>query len=114
MSPDLFGSPAGPSVPLSPAGGSAPASDTFAAALLGGGDAQAVLVNGVLAHQLQLSTPATQAASFLYTYDCGDVADRILYLRQFHQSPKKLMEALEAASLKKFMDAVSVNLSNGK
>lgn len=103
-----FGDAAPPTVPLA-----VPSASTFSS-LMSGGDAETQLVKGVLQHQLVLTSQATKATAFLFAYGLGDYALVCLKLREFHQSPKRLIEALEATSLKKYLQGIAVNVSTSK
>lgn len=84
------------------------------ASLTSGADAEAELVKGVLNHQLVLSKRSMAAATFLYSHGLGDVAAYALELKKYQQRPSGLVKALDAVSLKQFMQGVQVSLNNGK
>lgn len=102
-----------PAVPLSQAlPGGAPAGVTGLASILSGSNAEAELVKGLLAHQLVLTSRATTAAAWLYSYGLGDLVQYVLELRKYHQRPNGLARALEAVALKSFMGRLQVQLGN--
>lgn len=82
------------------------------AGLLSGADAEAKLVEGLLAHQLILTSRSTKALAFLYAYGLGDMATVICDLRRYHQRPSGLVKALDAVALKGFMGRLEVMLGN--
>lgn len=107
-----------PAVPLSQAlpgvSGAAPGGQpvTGLASILSGSNAEAELVKGLLNHQLVLTSRATAAAAWLYSYGLGDLVQYVLELRKYHQRPSGLARALEAVALKSFMGRLQVQLGN--
>lgn len=107
-----FGEPSPPSAGLSSSAGMLKASTLDN--LMSGGDAEQALIDGLLRHQLVLGSSATKALAFLQAYGFGDLAESIMVLRQYHQRPSGLKDALESASLKKMVSGgVNFNVNNG-
>lgn len=82
------------------------------AGLLQGADAEAELVRGILEHQLILTSKSTAAAAFLYAYGLGDLGEYIMRLRRYHQRPRGLVKALDAAALKDFFQGMQIQIGS--